>query len=324
MIAKTALVIGVTGQDGAYLSEYLLSKNYTVVGSSRDAHVCDRSRLKALGIASQIQVISIAPTDFRSVLQALIEVQPDEIYNLSGQTSVGLSFTQPIECNDSVSNAVLTLLEAIRFARLNCRLFNAGSSECFGDTGAVPASESTPFQPKSPYGIAKTSAYWHVACFRESYGMFCCTGILGNHDSPLRPDRFVTMKIIKAALSIKAGSQAELRLGRTDIIRDWGWAPDYVQAMHQMLQAANPQDYVIGSGQSASLEHFVDAAFKSLDLDYRNFLIIDPSFSRPNELQQSRLDPALIQSSLGWRSTRSLAFITSQMLQRVRNVEPVA
>lgn len=315
MNKKKALIIGITGQDGAYLARYLVDIGYDVYGSSRDAQMSDRSRLATLGVSEMVKVVSIAPNDFRSVLSALVEIYPDEVYNLSGQSSVGLSFSQPIECNESVSNSVLTLMEAIRFSGINCKFFNAGSSECFGDTGKKSANEQTSFKPRSPYAVAKSSAFWNVVCFRDSYNLFCCTGILGNHDSPLRPERFVTMKIVKAALNIANGYADSIRLGRTDIVRDWGWAPDYVKAMHLMLQPETPKDYIIATGRSASLDQFVSSVFSHLNLDHTKYLVCDNTLSRPNELSESRLDPSKIQAELGWECMATLDFITKSMLE---------
>ena len=229
---RTALIAGVTGQDGAYLAHHLLNLGYRVVGTSRDAQMADTSRLERLNISTDVEVLSLAPNDFRSVLKVVAGVKPDEIYNLAGQTSVGLSFEQPVECMESISVATLNLLEVIRFLGGGIRFFSAGSSECFGDTGQAPATEDTPMRPGSPYAVAKAAAYWQVATYREAYGMFACTGILANHESPLRPKRFVTQKIIEGVKAIKAGRQTTIQLGNLDIWRDWGWAPDYVRAMH--------------------------------------------------------------------------------------------
>lgn len=311
---RVALILGITGQDGAYLAKYLLGLGYTVLGSSRDAQMCDKSRLRVLSIQDKVNVVSVAPNDFRSVLTVLIEYKPDEIYNLAGQTSVGLSFSQPIECNDSICNSLLTLLEAIRFARLDCKLFNAGSTECFGDTGQVAATETTQLKPRSPYAIAKSAAYWHVACFRDAYNVFCCTGILGNHESPLRAERFVTMKIARGAVNVKRGTIDKLHLGRLDIIRDWGWAPDYVKAMHLMLQSDEPKDYIIATGRSAPLAEFVNAAFGHVGLDPANYICTDAALTRPNELVRSAVCPALIAQELGWSCSTTVDFIASSMV----------
>lgn len=192
----------------------------------------------------------MAPKDFRSVLQVLSKVEPDEIYNLAGQSSVGLSFEQPVETMESITIGTLNLLEGIRFLGLSARLYNAGSSECFGNTGLSPAGENTVFRPRSPYAVAKAAAHWEVANYRDTYGLYACTGILLNHESPLRPERFVTKKIIAASCRIANGSSEQLRLRNIDVVRDWGWAPEYVDAMWRMLQQPSAEDFVIATGES--------------------------------------------------------------------------
>lgn len=310
---KTALILGVTGQDGAYLAHLLLGKGYRVVGSSRDAQMANTSRLERLGIAADVEVVSLAPNDFRSVLKVVSGVKPDEIYNLAGQTSVGLSFEQPVECMESIAGGTLNLLEVIRYLQAPVRLFNAGSSECFGDTGQEPANEDTPFKPRSPYAVAKATAYWQVANYREAYGLFACTGILANHESPLRPNRFVTQKIIQGVKAIAEGKQEKLVLGNLDIWRDWGWAPEYVEAMHRMLQAEKPGDYVIASGKSHSLREFVDAAFAYAKLDPQDRLQVMSSLMRPTDLSYSAIDPSKISRELGWISKIELPEIVEKM-----------
>jgi GDPmannose 4,6-dehydratase len=211
---KKALICGVSGQDGAYLAELLLKQGYTVCGTSRDAQISPFQNLVHLGIKDQVKLESMSLTDFRSVLQVLTKIQPDEVYNLAGQTSVGLSFGQPVETLESIATGTLNLLEAIRFLGATIKLYNAGSSECFGDTGNVAAAaENTPFHPRSPYAVAKAAAFWEVANYREAYGLFACSGILFNHESPLRPERFVTQKIIATACRIAQGSKEKLYLG---------------------------------------------------------------------------------------------------------------
>lgn len=235
-MSKKALICGISGQDGTYLARLLLEKGYQVHGTARDAQIALFPNLITLGIREQITCHSMALNDFRSVLQVLAAVQPDEIYNLGGQSSVGLSFEQPVETLESISVGTLNLLEAIRFLARSVKLYNAGSSECFGNTDGVPADESTPFRPRSPYAVAKATAFWEVANYREAYSLFACTGVLFNHESSLRPERFVTRKIILAAKRIAAGSKEKLSLGNISIARDWGWAPEYVDAMWRILQ----------------------------------------------------------------------------------------
>ena len=234
---KKALIFGVSGQDGAYLAKLLLSKGYTVCGTSRDAQISSFRNLEYLEIRDRVQLESTALNDFRSVLQVLFKTRPDEVYNLAGQTSVGLSFEQPVETLESIAVGTLNILEAIRFIGEPIKFYNAASSEVFGDINGAAADESTAFSPRSPYAVAKATAFWEVANYREAYGLFACSGILFNHDSPLRPERFVTQKAISSACRIAAGKQDKLYLGNIDIQRDWGWAEDYVVAMYLMLGA---------------------------------------------------------------------------------------
>ena len=314
-MTKTALIAGITGQDGAYLAHHLLNAGYRVIGSSRDAQTCDTSRLHRIGILQDVEVISIAPNDFRSVLKALSSIEPTEIYNLAGQTSVGLSFEQPVECMESIAGGTLNFLEVLRYLGAPTRMFSAGSSECFGDTNGEPASEETAFHPRSPYAVAKSTAYWQVANYRQAYGMFCCTGILANHESPLRPNRFVTMKIIAAVREIIRGERRELRLGNLDIWRDWGWAQEYVVAMHTMLQQTTAKDYLIATGQTNSLNEFVRHAFACANLNPEEYLISDDTLLRPSDLRYSAMNPALISSELGWRAEVGLPEIVQRMLE---------
>jgi GDPmannose 4,6-dehydratase len=298
---KRALICGVSGQDGAYLARLLLDKGYEVYGTSRDAQISPFRNLVRLGIRDRVNLESVAVNDFRSVLQALTKIQPDEVYNLAGQSSVGLSFQQPVETLESISVGTLNLLEAIRFVARPIRFYNAGSSECFGDIKGV-ADESTPFAPRSLYAVAKAAAFWEVANYREAYGLFACSGILFNHESPLRPERFVTKKIVTTACRIAAGSGEKLRLGNIAIRRDWGWAPEYVEAMWLMLQQDSPDDYVIATGESHSLEEFIEAAFSNVGLDWREHVELDPALLRPTDLAAGRGNPAKARASLGWQA----------------------
>ena len=310
---NTALVLGVTGQDGAYLSHHLLSLGYKVVGSSRDSFACDTSRLNRLGILEDIELCSVAPNDFRSVLKTISAVQPTEIYNLSGLTSVGLSFELPVECSESIATATINILEALRFIGGGIKLFNAGSSECFGDIGETPANESTLFQPLSPYAVAKASAFWQVAAYRRAYDMFCCTGILSNHESPLRPARFVTQKIVRSARLISRKKMAHLVLGNINVYRDWGWAPDYVKAMHLLLQSSAPKDYVIASGVTFSLREFAQQVFSYYGLDFESNVQIGKEFMRPSDLKYSALDPSAINVDLGWTTIGGAQELASRL-----------
>lgn len=310
----TALICGVSGQDGAYLAQLLLSKGYLVVGTARDAQMSNFANLDRLGIRSQVTLVSMAINDFRSVLQVLSRHEPFEVYNLAGQSSVGLSFEQPVETLESISVGTVNLLEAIRFLNRNIRFYNAGSSECFGDTGDVPADENTPFRPRSPYAVAKAAAFWQVANYREAYGLFACSGILFNHESPLRPERFVTQKIVRAACRIAAGSQERLHLGNLDIHRDWGWAPEYVDAMWHMLQLAAPQDFVIATGETHPLQDFVIEAFKAVGLDWRDHVKTDAALMRLTDIRFSRANPALAGAQLGWVAQKRITEIVCAMV----------
>jgi GDPmannose 4,6-dehydratase len=300
---KKALICGISGQDGAYLAQLLLDKGYQVHGTARDAQMSTFANLEQLGIKGRVTAHSMALNDFRSVLQVLVKVQPDEIYNLAGQSSVGLSFDQPVETLESISVGTLNLLEVIRFIGQPIRLYNAGSSECFGNTDEKPANEETPFRPRSPYAVAKATAFWEVANYREAYNLFVCTGILFNHESPLRPERFVTRKIVKAACHIAAGSREKLHLGNISIARDWGSAAEYVDAMWRMLQKDKPEDYVIATGETNTLESFVAETFSCVGLDWRSHVITDPSLLRPSEIMVSRGNPEKALHNLGWQAT---------------------
>lgn len=314
MCAKRALICGVSGQDGAYLAEFLLSKGYCVFGTSRDAQTASFRNLELLKIRSNVACESMAPNDFRSVLQVLSKVEPDEIYNLSGQSSVGLSFEQPVETMESIAVGTLNLLEGIRFLKLSARLYNAGSSECFGNTGNSAADESTPFRPRSPYAVAKATAHWHVANYREAYGILACTGILSNHESPLRPERFVTQKIVSAACRIAAGSREKLHLGEISVHRDWGWAPEFVKSMWLMLQRDVPEDYVIATGETRSLIEFIEQAFSCLDLDWREHVQIEMGLRRPSDLQMSRANPTKAMTELGWRAQAKMQDVVKMLV----------
>jgi GDPmannose 4,6-dehydratase len=312
-----ALICGVSGQDGAYLAQLLLGKGYEVFGTSRDAQANSFKRLTALGIRDQVEVGSMALNDFRSVLWALKRARPDEIYNLGGQSSVGLSFEQPVETLDSISLGTLNLLEAIRFVDRPVKLYSAGSSECFGET-PEPASEATPFRPRSPYAVAKAAAFWEVSNYREAYGLFACTGILFNHESPLRPRRFVTRKVVSAAARIAKGSDERLSLGNLSIRRDWGWAPEYVDAMWRMLQLETPEDFVVATGTTVSLEEFVSTTFDTLGLDWKHHVDVDDSLLRPLDIACSRADPAYAKTKLGWEATLCMPKIAHMLIDAER------
>jgi len=312
-MSKKALIIGITGQDGAYLAQHLLAKGYAVTGSSRDVMASSFSNLNTLGIREQVKLISVSINDFRSVLNAIQSCDPDEIYNLAGQTSVGLSFEQPVEAIESIAIGTLNILEVIRVLGKSVRFYNAGSSECFGDTGTTPATENTPFAPRIPYAVAKSTAKWLINSYRESYGLYACTGILFNHESPLRPERFVTQKIVVAASKIKAGLMQKIQLGNLNICRDWGWAPEYVEAMWLMMQQKEPGDFVIATGRMESLTYFGAKAFEYFDLDWQKYVEINPSFFRPNEIQYSVGNPQRAIELLKWSKPTDIDGVIQKM-----------
>lgn len=317
-LPKRALICGISGQDGAYLAQLLLAKGYEVFGTSRDVNTRAFTSLDALGLRERVQLLSMSIIDFRSVLQVLQRVQPAEVYNLSGQTSVGLSFDQPVETFESISVGTLNLLEAIRFHQPKVRFYNAGSGECFGDTGAHAADETTRLAPSSPYAVAKSAAYWTAATYRQAYGLYAVTGLLFNHESPLRPARFVTQKIVSAAVRIAAGSKERLALGNMRIVRDWGWAPDYVDAMWRMLQQDTPEDFVVATGQSFSLEDFTAAAFREVGLDWRAHVDTDPKLLRPYDHAAAHAKPARARERLGWQARYAMPDVVRMMVAAAR------
>ena len=310
-----ALICGIAGQDGSYLAKQLLDKGYEVIGTSRDAMMTTFNNLHRLDIAEKIQTTSMAINDFRSVLNTVQRYQPDEIYNLAGQTSVALSFEQPVEAMESIAGGTLNLLEVIRFVSQPIRFYNAGSSECFGETMEQPATEESPFRPRSPYAAAKASAYWLLRNYRDAYGLFACTGILFNHESPLRHERFVTQKVVRSAARIADGAQFKLELGNIDIYRDWGWAPDYVEAMWMMLQNNVPEDYVIATGESYSLEDFVSKAFSFFGLDWRQHVTFNNQFRRPTDIRRSCGNPAKARQQLKWQAGKNFDGVVRSMCE---------
>ena len=312
---RTALICGIGGQDGAYLAAHLLDLGYAVVGTSRDAQASSFESLSRLGIRDRVTVESMTLVDFRSTMQAISRHEPDEIYNLAGQTSVGLSFSQPVETFESIVVGTINLLEALRLLERPVRLYNAGSSEMFGNAGDEPASETTVLRPRSPYGIAKATSFWQIAQYREAYRIQAATGILFNHESPLRPERFVTQKIVAAACRIARGEQDSLRLGDLSVNRDWGWAPEYVVAMHRMLQQDDLEDFVIATGVTTSLEDFVAEAFRAVGLDWRRHVIRDPALVRPSEIAWGRADTRRASERLGWTAEYTMPTVVRMMVE---------
>ena len=314
---KTAFICGASGQDGAYLSRLLLDKGYRVIGTSRDAGESGFENLRRLGIFDKIETVTVAPADYDSVHRALRVAEPDEVYNLSGQSSVGLSFQFPAETLESISVGNLNFLEAIRVIGRPVRFYNACSSECFGNI-SVAADETTPFRPRSPYAVAKSAAFWQVANYREAYGLFATSGILFNHESPLRPERFVTRKIVAAACRIAQGSGETLRLGNIAVQRDWGWAPEYVEAMWAMLQQDEADDYVVATGETHALETFLQTAFECAGLDWHDHVETDPALTRPTDLGVGRANPAKAREKLNWQARHRMRDVVAMMMDAER------
>jgi GDPmannose 4,6-dehydratase len=327
-MAKTALIFGISGQDGAYLAKLLLDNAYRVSGCSRDREVNKFDNLRRLAIEDRVSLRSASMIDFRSVLQVIDEVEPDEIYNLAAQSSVGLSFEQPVETIDGSVNGTINLLEALRFLKSRARFYNASSSECFGNTLDGPANEETPFRPCSPYGVGKAASHWLVSNYREAYGLFSCSGILFNHESPLRPARFVTQRIIRGAVDIAEGKASVLALGNLDINRDWGWAPEYVVAMWRMLQLDHPEDFVVGTGRMHSLREFVQLAFAAVNLDWQAHVTSDPDLRRPLDIMSSVGDPKKARERLDWVATTTFSELVEKLVAaefgRRRGLNPEA
>jgi GDPmannose 4,6-dehydratase len=312
---KRALICGIGGQDGSYLARFLLNRGYQVFGTSRDVLNNNFLGLNIFGIFTDVSLSSMVPTDLRSVLEVLEWSNPDEIYALSGQSSVGRSFDMPAETLESIVQGTLVLLEAVRMSRKRPRIFHASSSECFGDLDGRPATEQTAFRPCSPYGVAKASAHFLVSSYRKSYGLFAANGIMFNHESPLRPERFVTRKICAAVARIAVGSQDKLRLGNLDIVRDWGWAPDYVEAMWRVLQMEAPDDFIVATGRSNSLKDFTCAAFEAVGLDWRDHVEIDRTLSRPADLHWSGALPDRSSHLLQWSASVQMQEVAQLMVE---------
>jgi GDPmannose 4,6-dehydratase len=314
-----ALICGVTGQDGAYLAQHLLGLGYDVHGSTRGDPTVPPANLVALGIAGKVRMVEMDAVNPLEVRRTLEEIRPDEIYTLTGPSSVAASFHNPQESFQSITVGTVNLLDAVRQIVPKARVFLAGSSECFGNT-AEPATEQTPFSPRSPYAISKISAHWTANIYREGYGLFICTGFLFNHESVLRTERYVTQKVIATACRIAEGSDEKLRLGNTTIARDWGWAPEYVEAMWRMLQRDRPEDYIIATGQTHTLDEFVAKTFAALGLDAAAHVETDPALLRPTDIVVSHGNPAKARRSLGWQATHALDGIIGEMIAARRGV----
>src|SRR5918996_655702 len=307
---KKALITGITGQDGSYLAELLLSKGYEVHGIIRRASTFNTERIDHLyqdphinGVKLFLHYGDIA--DSTNLIKLLYRIQPDEIYHLAAQSHVRVSFDIPEYTGDVTGIGTIRILEAIRETGLKTQFYQASSSEMFGNAQEIPQRETTPFYPRSPYGVAKVYAYWITVNYRESYGMFACNGILFNHESPRRGETFVTRKITRAVGRIKAGLQKKVYLGNLEARRDWGHARDYVEAMWRMLQQEGPRDYVVATGVSPSVREFAERAFGRVGLDYREHVEIDPRYFRPAEVNDLRGDAAETREALGWSARTS-------------------
>lgn len=311
---KIALICGVSGQDGSYLSKYLLGKGYKVIGTSRDSQISTFKNLKTLGIYERIIFESMSLTDFRSVAQIILKYRPNEIYNLSGQSSVALSFQQPVETFESITIATLNLLEAVRLFNPESKIYNASSGECFGDTRTHGAVETDPFRPRTPYSVAKAAAFWQVISYRDSYNLFACSGLLFNHESPFRPERFVTKKIVAAACRIAKGSKENIQLGNISIQRDWGWAEEYVEAMYKMLQQNKADDYVIATGEHNSLKEFIRITFETLGLNWEEHIQINSSLLRPTDHEIGYGNPEKAKMELGWEAKSKMKDVILKMV----------
>jgi GDPmannose 4,6-dehydratase len=322
MAPATALITGITGQDGSYLAQLLLEKGYHVVGGYRRSSMINAQRLDALGITADVELIPFDLTDQGNMQRVLQQVQPVEVYNLAAQSFVGVSFDQPITTGDITGVGVSRLLEAIRETNPSIRFYQASSSEMFGKVQAVPQTETTPFYPRSPYAVAKLFAHWMTVNYRESYDMHASSGILFNHESPLRGVEFVTRKVTLAAARIKHGLQQELRLGNLEARRDWGYAKEYVEAMWLMLQQDTPDDYVVATGETHSVQELVEAAFEAIDLDWQQYVVVDPAFYRPAEVDLLIGDPAKATTQLGWKPRTTFRELVGLMVEAdMRRVE---
>jgi GDPmannose 4,6-dehydratase len=312
---RSALVTGITGQDGAYLARLLLDKGYRVVGLHRRSSTTNTWRLQELGVLDKIELVEGDIGDSSSLAAAIDRAEPDEVYNLAAQSFVASSWGQPLYTADVTAMGVLRLLEAVRRVNTDIRFYQASSSEMYGQVEETPQRETTPFHPRSPYGVSKVFGYWITRNYRESYGMFACNGILFNHESPLRGIEFVTRKITDGVARIKLGLTNELRLGNLSAKRDWGFAGDYVNAMWLMMQQDKPGDYVIATGEAHQVGEFAQLAFEAVGLDWRQYVVQDPKFVRPAEVDTLLGDPMLARTVLGWVPSTTFASLIEMMVQ---------
>jgi GDPmannose 4,6-dehydratase len=311
--ARTALITGITGQDGSYLAELLLEKGYRVVGVVRRSSTTPYERIGHL--VDRIELVSADLLDQTSLTDAVAEAAPDEIYNLAAQSFVQTSWSQPVLTGEFTALGVTRMLEAMKKAAPRARFYQASSSEQFGKVVETPQRESTPFYPRSPYGVAKVYGHWITVNYRESFGLYAVSGILFNHESPRRGLEFVTRKISDGVARIACGLSTELRLGNLDARRDWGFAGDYVDAMWRMLQQDEPDDYVIGTGETWSVREFCDNAFRVAGLDYREFVVMDRKFERPAEVDLLVGDPSKAKAKLGWERRVGFSDLIAMMVE---------
>lgn len=312
-MTRTALITGITGQDGYYLSQLLLSQGYRVVGLVPPERQGSVAKLDEL--ASQVDIYSVALTSSEALRTAVQQLQPDEIYNLAAPSFVPDSWRDPLGTLDLITGTATRLLTAIREIGLETRFYQASSSEILGQVQESPQSETTPFRPKNPYGAAKLHAHWTMVHHRERYGLFACSGILYNHESPRRPPQFVTRKVALATAAIKLGLSDRLKMGNLDAKRDWGYAGDHVEAMWRMLQAEEPEDYVIGTGCLHTVRDLVATAFASVDLDWERYVEIDPTLLRADEHFQLVANPTKAQQKLNWQPQVSFEALMAKMVQ---------
>jgi len=310
---STALITGITGQDGSYLAEFLLSKSYRVVGLTRHTTTGDFSRIQH--IRDQITLAQADLHDQGSLLSVLNTYKPDEIYNLGGQSNTQLSWSQTVLTAEATAIGVARLLECMHQVVPNARFYQASTSEMFGDAPYSPQNERTPFNPRNPYGISKVYGHFMTVNYRQHFGLYAVSGILYNHESPRRGLEFVTRKITHGAAQIKLGLADKLVLGSLDAVRDWGFAGDYVRAMWLMLQQDKPDDYVIGTGILHTVREFCEVAFSTLDLDYRDYVVVDPALVRPSEEFPLLADPSYARKILGWRSETSFEQLVQMMVE---------
>ncbi|MDI3305733.1 MAG: GDP-mannose 4,6-dehydratase [Acetobacteraceae bacterium] len=316
-MAKRALITGVTGQDGAYLSQFLLDKGYEVYGLLRRSASSDvvGERLRWLGIADRVRMVDGNLTDLPSLLDAVAQVQPDEVYNLAAQSFVKTSWQQPQVTAQVTAVGVLNMLEAVRRCAPKARFYQASSSEMYGLIQQPEQDEKTPFYPRSPYAVAKLYGHWITVNYRESFGMHASSGILFNHESPLRGIEFVTRKVTDGVARIKLGLADELRMGNLDAERDWGHARDYVRAMWLMLQQDQPDDYVVATGRTTTVREMCRIAFAHVGLDYERYVKVDPALFRPAEVDRLLGNPAKARAKLGWAPTISLEEMIQEMVE---------